>query len=147
MNKKIALLAFLIAIGTTNIFAQNWLTDLDQAKTEATKNSKNILLVFSGSDWCAPCMKLEKFVWQSEEFKTFSKDHFVLLRADFPKQKKNRLSDEQQSKNEKLAEKYNTNGYFPLVVVLNKNGEVLGSTGYKNVSPGEYIKQLVALEK
>ena len=147
MNKKTAFFSLLLVIVSTSIFAQNWVTDLDQAKTEATKNGKNILLVFSGSDWCAPCMKLEKFIWQSEEFKTFSKDHFVLLRADFPKQKKNRLSDEQQSKNEKLAEKYNTNGYFPLVVVLNKKGEVLGSTGYKNVSPGEYIKQLVALEK
>ncbi len=130
-----------------SVFAKEWLTNLDVAKSEAAETHKNILLVFSGSDWCIPCMKLEKFIWSSEEFKTFSDDHFVLLRADFLKQKKNRLSDEQQASNEQLAEKYNPNGFFPLVLVLNEKGEVLGHTGYKNVSPSEYIKQLVELEK
>lgn len=147
MTRKFTILTLFLVSISVGSFAQNWFTDLDQAKTAAATNNQNILLVFSGSDWCAPCMKLDKFIWQSEEFKTFSKDHFVLLRADFPKQKKNKLSDEQQVKNDKLAASYNTNGYFPLVVVLNKKGEVLGSTGYKNLSPAEYIKQLVALEK
>lgn len=129
-----------------SVFAQEWLTKLDEAKSKATETNQNILLVFSGSDWCVPCMKLEKSIWNSEEFKTFSDDHFVLLRADFLKQKKNRLSEEQQAHNEQLAEKYNPNGFFPLVLVLNNEGEVLGQTGYKNVSPSEYIKQLVELE-
>lgn len=136
-----------LALFSANVVAQNWITNIDQAKAKASADKQNILLVFSGSDWCAPCMKLDKFIWQSEEFKTFSKDHFVLLRADFPKQKKNKLSDEQQAHNDKLAEKYNPNGYFPLVVILDKNGEIIGNTGYKNVSPAEYIKQLQALEK
>jgi len=70
-----------------------------------------------------------------------------LLRADFLKQKKNRLSDQQQAYNEQLAEKYNPNGFFPLVLVIDEKGEVLGQTGYKNVSPSEYIKHLVELEK
>ncbi len=129
-----------------SVFAQEWLTKLDEAKSKATETNQNILLVFSGSDWCVPCMKLEKSIWNSEEFKTFSDGHFVLLRADFLKQKKNRLSEEQQAHNEQLAEKYNPNGFFPLVLVLNNEGEVLGQTGYKNVSPSEYIKQLVEFE-
>jgi thioredoxin-related protein len=132
---------------SASAIAQNWLTDFNQARTKAVAEDKNILLVFSGSDWCAPCMKLDRFIWQSEEFKAFSNDHFILLRADFPKQKKNKLSDEQQAHNDRLAAKYNRNGYFPLVVILNKNGEIIGTTGYKNLSPAEYIKQLIALEK
>ncbi len=147
MTKKITILSLFLLLVSVSTFAQNWLTDIDQAKAKASENKTNILLVFSGSDWCAPCMKLDKFIWQSEEFKTFSKDHFVLLRADFPKQKKNKLSNEQQAHNDKLAEKYNPNGYFPLVVILDKNGGTIGTTGYKNVSPAEYIKQLQALEK
>lgn len=147
MTRKSTILTLFLALFSISTFAQNWLTDFDQAKTTALTNNQNILLVFSGSDWCAPCMKLDKFIWQSDEFKAFSKDHFVLLRADFPKQKKNKLTDDQQARNESLAAKYNTNGYFPLVVILNKKGEVLGSTGYKNVSPAEYIKQLKALER
>ena len=146
MSKKIGMLIVLWVVLVPSVFAQEWLTKLDEAKSKATETNQNILLVFSGSDWCVPCMKLEKSIWNSEEFKTFSDDHFVLLRADFLKQKKNRLSEEQQAHNEQLAEKYNPNGFFPLVLVLNNEGGVLGQTGYKNVSPSEYIKQLVELE-
>lgn len=146
MSKKIGMLIMLWVALIPSVFAQEWLTKMDEAKSKATETNQNILLVFSGSDWCVPCMKLEKSIWKSEEFKTFSDDHFVLLRADFLKQKKNRLSEEQQAHNEQLAEKYNPNGFFPLVLVLNNEGEVLGQTGYKNVSPSEYIKQLVELE-
>lgn len=146
MSKKIGMLIVLWVALVSSVFAQEWLTKLDEAKSKATETNQNILLVFSGSDWCVPCMKLEKSIWNSEEFKTFSDDHFVLLRADFLKQKKNRLSEEQQAHNEQLAEKYNPNGFFPLVLVLNNEGEVLGQTGYKNVSPSEYIKQLVEFE-
>ena len=39
-----------------------------------------------------------------------------------------------------LAEKYNPNGYFPFVVVLDKSGNVLGKIGYKKTTPQEYIK-------
>lgn len=146
MSKKIGMLIVLWVVLVPSVFAQEWLTKLDEAKSKATETNQNILLVFSGSDWCVPCMKLEKSIWNSEEFKTFSDGHFVLLRADFLKQKKNRLSEEQQAHNEQLAEKYNPNGFFPLVLVLNNVGEVLGQTGYKNVSPSEYIKQLVEFE-
>lgn len=127
--------------------SQNWLTNFDEAKAKAAKTNQNILLVFSGSDWCVPCMKLEQEIWQSEEFKNFAKDHFVLLKASFPKQKKNRLSEEQQEHNNQLAEKYNQQGYFPLVVVLNKNGKELGATGYKHTTPDKYIDILTSLEK
>ncbi|WP_430973110.1 thioredoxin family protein [Sunxiuqinia rutila] len=147
MTKKIGMLILLWAALIPSVLAKEWLANLDVAKSEAVATKQNILLVFSGSDWCIPCMKLEKFIWSSDEFKTFSEDHFVLLRADFLKQKKNRLSNEQQAYNEQLAEKYNPNGFFPLVLVLDHQGEVLGQTGYKNVSPSEYIKHLVELEK
>lgn len=145
--KKFQLVVILFIGLTTSSFAQNWLTNFDEAKATATNEHKNILLVFSGTDWCAPCIKLEKFIWQSEEFKTFSNDHFVLLRADFPKLKKNQLPENQQEHNNKLAEKYNGNGYFPHVVILNNQGAVIGTTGYKNISPKEYIDLLVSLEK
>jgi thioredoxin-related protein len=104
-------------------------------------------LVFSGSDWCAPCIKLDKVVWQSEEFKIESEKKWVLYKADFPKKKANQLSPEKSTENKKLAEKYNPNGNFPLVVLMDKNGKVIGMTGYKNVSAAEYINLLNSLEK
>lgn len=142
MKKILKIAIILLMASVTN--AQEWQTDLDTALKISKEKEQKIVLVFSGSDWCAPCIKLEKEIWESEEFKTYSKDNFVLLRADFPRRKKNKLSKEQQEKNNKLAEKYNLNGYFPFVVVLNSNGKILGTTGYKKVSPTEYIKILTS---
>jgi hypothetical protein len=56
--------------------------------------------VFSGSDWCAPCIKLDKSIWQSTEFKEYAASNLILERADFPKKNKTIRSDLQ---NEGLA--------------------------------------------
>ena len=101
-----------------------------------------LFLVFQGSDWCAPCIKLNQEIWSSPKFIAYSKDHFVMLKADFPRKSKNKLVDTQQEKNNQLMEKYNKQGYFPFVAVLDKDGNVLGNTGYKKTSPTEYINLL-----
>jgi len=144
--KKSVLIVFAVLIGLA-VEAQNWETNFDVAKQKAAKESKNIVLVFSGSDWCIPCMKLEKEIWESPQFIKDSNNHFVLLRADFPKKKNNQLSKEQQEANQHLFEMYNKQGLFPMVAILDKNGKVLGTTGYKHVSPTEYIAMLHSFEK
>ncbi len=136
--KKIILLLLISFTGYT----QNWTTNFEEAKSQAVKENKNILLVFSGSDWCAPCIKLDKVVWKSEEFKIESEKNWVIYKADFPKKKANQLSQELTDSNKILAEKYNSGGSFPLVLLLDKTGKVLGVTGFKNVSAADYIKML-----
>lgn len=122
--------------------AQAWETDLLVAQKKAADQNKTIVLVFQGSDWCAPCMKLNEEIWRSDVFQDYAAEHFVMLLADFPKRKKNELSGEQQLKNNALAEKYNQAGYFPYVVMLDKGGRVLGTTGYNKMSPKEYAELL-----
>jgi thioredoxin-related protein len=92
-------------------------------------------------------MKLEKTVWKSQEFKTEAEKNWVVYKADFPKKKANQLAAEQTESNKKLAEKYNKNGSFPLVVLLDKNGKVIGITGFKNVSAIAYIELIHSLGK
>ena len=145
MKKASFLIIFLLC--TSAIFAQDWKTNFEEAKTLAAKKNENIVLVFQGSDWCGPCIKLDREIWSTDTFKEFSKSHFVMLKADFPRRKANQLDSEQIRKNTLLAEKYNPAGYFPFVVVLNSDGKVLGETGYKKVTPTEYIAQLKAFEK
>ena len=128
-------------------FSQEWQTDFDTAKKIASEQHKTIVLVFQGSDWCAPCIKLDKEIWSTEEFQKLAKDKFVMLQADFPRRKNNKLSEEQQLHNNKLAEKYNNNGYFPYVVVLDAQGNQLGSLGYEKSTPKEYFNKLLAFEK
>ncbi|WP_456440167.1 thioredoxin family protein [Psychroserpens sp.] len=144
MNKILLLFICLVSLPC---FSQDWRTDFEKSKTIATQENKTIILVFQGSDWCAPCIKLDKEIWNTEEFQIYAKEHFVMLQADFPKRKKNALAEKQQEHNDKLAERYNTNGYFPYVVVLDSDGKMLGSTGYKKTTPSEYIKLLESFNK
>ncbi len=121
-------------------FGQEWNTNFEMAKKNAQEKKQKIILVFSGSDWCAPCMKLEREIWNSETFKNYSKENYTLLKADFPKRKKNALTADLQDHNNQLAERYNKNGFFPLVVVLDEKGKALGQVGYKKSTPREYIE-------
>jgi thioredoxin-related protein len=123
-----------------------WLTDFDQAKQKAKEEHKYILLTFSGSDWCIPCIKLHKDIFDSNAFSSFAGENLELVNADFPRLKKNQLSKEQQKKNEQLADKYNPQGNFPYTLLLTEEGKVVKSwEGYPNVSPEEFTSQLKTL--
>lgn len=139
-TKYIISIIFLFFLNTS--MAQVWHTDIDTAKKISKETNRNIVIVFQGSDWCAPCIKLHRDIWESTEFKNYAKEHFVLVKADFPRRKKNKLSQEQENKNKLLAEKYNKHGYFPYIIILDNKGQKLGATSYKKISPKEYIKLL-----
>ena len=132
----------LLLLNCISAKAQGWQLDFEQAKQKAKKYNKTLVMVFQGSDWCAPCMKLEKQVLSSEEFKTYAEENLIMLKVDFPKRRKNALSPEQESHNNALAEKYNQQGYFPYMVITDYEGQVIGSMGYKPQAPKTYIKNL-----
>jgi thioredoxin-related protein len=121
----------------------SWLTDISTAKTTAQQQHKLILLNFSGSDWCAPCIKMKKEVFESEAFLTEANEHLVLVRADFPRQKKNQLPREQTQHNEALAELYNPDGKFPFTLLLDADGKVIKTwDGYVFASQDKFMAEL-----
>ena len=136
---KLLFVSFLM-IGS---LASEWLTNFDAAKDKATKEHKYILLNFSGSDWCAPCIKMKKEVFESEAFLTRADAQLVLVRADFPRSKKNQLSTEQIKHNEALAEKYNPDGKFPFTLLLDANGAIVKQwDGYVFASQDKFLAEL-----
>lgn len=138
---KLVVITFLMII----CIPAEWLTDITLAKETATKENKMILLNFSGSDWCAPCIKMKRDVFESEVFKQYAEENLVLLRADFPRLKKNQPAKEQVQHNEALAEKYNAQGKFPFTVLLDASGTVIKEwDGYSNQTPDDFVKQLQA---
>lgn len=144
MKKSTLIIALLCTILAS---AQNWKTSYEDALSISEAENKPIVLVFAGSDWCGPCIKLERNIWQSEAFVTYSNEHYVLYKADFPRKKANQLTVDIKKQNNKLAEMYNPNGHFPLVVLLDSNEKVLGNTGYKKLSPDAYISLLNSFVK
>ena len=132
MKKLYVLCAFVV----TNFCIGQTFND---ALKKATAEEKPIMLVFAGSDWCAPCIKLEKEIFQSALFEA-EKKNWVLYKADFLK--KSKLPAEVKKENGQLADQYNQEGYFPLVVILNSTGKVLGKLSYSKDTPAAYIKKL-----
>ena len=124
------------------LLSQKWQPDFTQAQEQARQEQKPILLVFAGSDWCGPCKKLDRDIWQSETFKAYAAQYYVLYKADFPRKKKNQLSLEVATANAALAERYNPKGHFPLVVLLNEKSKVYAKVGYQKGSPQDYLDLL-----
>jgi thioredoxin-related protein len=123
-----------------------WLGDYSQATNEAAKTHKLILINFSGSDWCGPCIRERKEILENDVFTNYAADHLVLVRADFPRQKKNQLSKEQVKLNEALADKFNPDGKFPYTILVDEHGKVLKDwDGFPNESPDQFVDQIAAV--
>ena len=143
MRNLFAMIGLLIFVSAFTLPTSTpWLTDMDQAKAKAAKEDKFILMSFQGSDWCANCMRLEKDLFENSAFDGFAKDNLVLLKLDFPARKKNQLPAEQKAHNEKLAEKYNKSGSFPMVLILDSDGKVVGKMKHPSKSVNEYLSSL-----
>ena len=82
-----------------------WLTDYNSAQKLAKKTNSNILMYFTGSDWCSPCKALKKDLFDTEQFKEVAKD-YVLLYVDLPR-KKERLTAEEIKQNNELLTQWN----------------------------------------
>jgi thioredoxin-related protein len=136
----IVLLSFLMMSFTT------WETNFEKAKVTATKEHKYILLNFSGSDWCGPCIRMHKEIFDNDAFQQFASQKLVMMNADFPRQKKNQLAKDLQKQNDQLADRYNSKGSFPMTALLDANGNVLRSwEGLPKESPDEFLNELKEL--
>lgn len=109
-----------VAALTASAFAatlEGWTPNLDQAMAKAKTEKKCLLVEFTGSDWCPPCIAMRKNVFSKKDFVTAASKKFILVELDFPKADK-MLAD----KNQPLAEKYKIDG-FPTVILFNPAGK------------------------
>jgi thioredoxin-related protein len=144
MNFKTLIIGFfLVLVGSLSSLAQSG--QLEKAAQLAKQENKLIFLNFSGSDWCRSCMVLKQSILDTEEFETFANDKLILLDVDFPRKKKNRLSKEQTLYNESLAKKYNKDGQFPTIIILDADLNIVTKTGYKRLSPTQYVNHIKTL--
>ena len=117
-----------------------WLTDLPTAQAQAKKENKQVLLDFTGSDWCGWCIKFNKEVLSTPEFAEYAAKNLVLVEVDFPRKKEQ--SAELKKANSALGSKYKADGY-PTFVVLNKHGKEIGrQEGYSAGGPTAFIAKL-----
>jgi thiamine biosynthesis lipoprotein len=138
MTRALYLLLFFLALSKN---AQSQTDDpVKKLFDSARLSQKAILLIFSGSDWCLPCIRLEKKILSDSDFVRFANRELVLFNADFPQRKK--LPKEISIQNERLAEQYNPDGIFPLLLLLKPDKTVLTSIDYIDQSTEEFINQI-----
>lgn len=119
----------------------NWTYDYDKALQAAESSEKDVLIVFSGSDWCKPCIQLHRSLFETKVFIDYANENLILVKADFPYAKRNKLPESQMAHNEKLAAQYNESGAFPLGVFVDNHGKELGRFTYdKDKSPADYLE-------
>lgn len=119
-----------------------WLTDYEKAFNEAKKDSKNVLVYFTGSDWCPPCKMLKTDLFDSAEFNALSED-YVLLYVDMPRNSE-LLSPEQMAHNKEVMGEYNKKGVFPLLKIVNAKGNALDEySGYSMNGEIQYHMELL----
>ena len=140
--KKTILASLLLAltVSLSTAAGDEWMTDFEAAKQKAAAENKDLLVNFTGSDWCSWCIKLVDEVFKHDAFKKGVADNFVLVELDFP-QDKSKLDESTQKQNEILQEIYSIQG-FPTILLLDDQGRPYAQTGYQAGGPEKYLAHL-----
>ncbi len=121
----------------------SWHYNLDEAKTIAQKEHRHILLNFSGSDWCGPCIRMHREIFGAEVFGHLADSSLIMVNADFPRMKKDQLPAGQQKLNDAMADQYDSQGKFPYTVLLTADGKVLKAwDGFPDETPDAFAHEV-----
>jgi thioredoxin-related protein len=142
MGKAVVVLASLGCLALSAEAGELWTENAKEAMGQAAKEKKDLLMDFTGSDWCGWCIKLDTEVFSQPAFIAEAPKHFVLLKLDFPRGKPQ--SDELKKQNSELQAKYGIRGY-PSIVLADATGKAYAQTGYRPGGAAGYLKHLAEL--
>lgn len=116
-----------------------WGADLEAAIASARGTGKKVFVLFTGSDWCVWCKRLDAEILSTPEFQSYASGSLVLVTLDFPR----RIPQSQalREANRRTATKYRVKGY-PTVVVLDEKGSAVARLGYQEGGPGPFVERL-----
>lgn len=144
---KKTFITVLLIIGSFAIQAQElkWETDINKAISASNKSKKPMLLFFTGSDWCGWCIRLQKEVLKTPEFKTWAAKNVILVELDYPRSKPQ--TELIKNQNAILQQTFGIQG-FPTIYFATakvKGGKPsftgLGSTGYVAGGPKAWLAE------
>ena len=113
-----------------------WMTDFAAAKKKAIAEKKDLLIEFTGSDWCPPCKMLNKNVFSKAEFVKSASEKFVLVALDFPRKKE--LPAAEKAQNDKLIGLYAVQG-FPTILLCDSKGMPYAQSSFEPGGPAQYM--------
>jgi len=98
MRNLLATIALLASSLTAFSANSDWMTEVEAAFSKAKATNKHVLIEFTGSDWCPPCIQMRKNVFSKSAFTNVAKEDFILV------------------------EQYGIEG-FPTVILFNSQGK------------------------
>jgi thioredoxin-related protein len=122
-----------------------WLQDFAAAKKLAGEKKLDLLIDFTGSDWCGWCIKLDKEVFSQPEFQAEIGNHFVLVKLDYPRNKA-LVTEAIQKQNEQLKQDFGIEGY-PTIFLTDAAGRPYAKSGYQEGGPAKYLEMVVGKRK
>lgn len=126
----------------TTVPAGRWTTEYGAALLAAKEQKCRVLLFFTGSDWSSGCMQLRHEIFSTPAFLRYASEHLILVEVDFPKRRK--LAPALKAQNDALKRQYGIH-QFPIVVVLDSEGQQLGMLGYTEGGPQAFVAELKKL--
>lgn len=142
MKTFLRLFLGMVVLGFHAASAADWMTNYKDALALAAKQDRVVLLDFTGSDWCPPCMKLHEDIFEKPEFSAFAKEKLVPVMIDFPRSKE--LSPELKAQNEELAKKYGVRGFPTLILLTPQGKEITRKVGYFPGGPAAFAQWVSA---
>jgi len=134
------------ALAQSADWKEGWiLDDLDKAKEVAKEQDKDLLIDFTGSDWCVWCQRLDQEVFSQSQFKAEAPKEFVLVALDFPSPNGREQTDAVKAANQAAAEEYDVRGY-PTIILAEASGEPYAQTGYRPNGAGQYLEHIDELQ-
>lgn len=101
--------------------------DFDASVKAAAESGRDLWVLFTGSDWCYWCKKLEKEVVSRPEFAVEGAKRFELVFLDFPSDS-SLVRPEAVKRNRELADRFGIRGY-PTILLVSSAGEKLMTAG------------------
>jgi len=113
---------------------RGWLLDYREASELARQSKLPIFALFTGSDWCPPCIQYQNTIGDRAAFLDYAQGKVILLKVDFPQ--KTPQMDQIRNQNRQLADRHGVRG-FPTFLLLDAGGDKIASFSRPRISHGE----------
>ena len=123
-------------------YGGRWIEDFRLAQSIAAQTGRDILMAYISSDGSEWSQRMDKEIFQTEEFKNYARKNLVLLRLDFPRNVPQ--TEKLKEQNRLLAEAHGVRGY-PTVIFLNPRGQKFGQARYMKGGPKAFLESLQQL--
>jgi thiol-disulfide isomerase/thioredoxin len=122
--------------------APQWNETFEAAQKQAHAEKKPILIDFTGSTWCPPCIQLNKEVFKSKTFQEYAEKNLVLMKVDFP----DPVSEPKVGMD--FVKRFIPGDVrLPTVIIASPEGKQLGTVAYESDKPEAFIKKVEKVTK